>query len=392
MRILHTSDWHLGAMYRGFDRTGELFDQVRRVCRICEEQEVDVLLVAGDIFERLQRQRLHDVTKDLCGILAPFIRKGLRVVMVPGNHDYRDHFRLMKSLLELEQGCAGRVCVAQGCDIFEIDGVQFAVVPYPERELLERAGEKTSTANKTGAGERNQALSVILSDVVREVAERLDPAKPSVFVTHIQVYGVKTPSERELTYRDDICLSHESLPVNVSYIALGHIHQAQQIAHVVPCWFSGSFDRMDLGERDDEKCVLIVDVTGPGPAGVTRHPIEMTPFIEISTSSDDLEGLAAGFAERERAYVRLNVDCGAAANQLEIHRRARELFPRCVEFNLVGQRLTPAAAYTPSSPADYKRTVMEHLEKHFEGDAELPELKACAEALIQEVSDALAAN
>ncbi len=379
-------------MYRGFDRTGELFDQVRQVCRICEEQGVDVLLVAGDIFERLQRQRLHDVTKDLCGILAPYIRNGLRVVMVPGNHDYRDHFRLMKSLLELEQGCAGRVCVSQGCDIFEIDGVQFAVVPYPERELLERAGEKNSAAGKTGAGERNQALSVILSDVVREVAERLDPTRPSVFVTHVQVYGVKTPSERELTYRDDICLSRESLPLNVSYIALGHIHQAQQIAHVVPCWFSGSFDRMDLGERDDEKCVLIVDVTGPGPATVTRYPIETTPFFEISTLSDDLEDLAAGFADRERAYVRLNVECASGTNPLEVDRRARELFPRCVEFNKVGERLTPAATNTPSSPGDYKKTVMEHLEKHFAGDAELPELKARAEVLIQEVSDALATN
>jgi DNA repair exonuclease SbcCD nuclease subunit len=258
--------------------------------------------------------------------------------------------------------------------------------------LLERIGDKTSISGKTGAGERNQTLSVILADVVREVVERLDPAKPSVFVTHVQVYGVKTVSERELTYRDDICLSRESLPVNVSYIALGHIHQAQQIEHVVPCWFSGSFDRMDLGERDDEKCVLLVDVTDSGPANVTRYPIEMTPFVEVNICSDDLEDFATGFIDRERTYVRLNIECASGTNPLEIHRRARELFARCVEFNQVGEQLTAVTASAPASPKDYKKTVMEHLESKFAEDADLPELKARAELLIQEVSNALATN
>jgi Icc-related predicted phosphoesterase len=53
MRILHTSDWHLGSRLYDFDRTEELFSQVERVCQIARDNNVDVLLVVGDIFERM---------------------------------------------------------------------------------------------------------------------------------------------------------------------------------------------------------------------------------------------------------------------------------------------------------------------------------------------------
>src|SRR5262245_14459733 len=351
MRILHTSDWHLGSSLGGFDRADELFAQVERVCAIAEDRHVDVLLVAGDIFDCRQRQRLHEVTRRLARTLAPRVRAGLRVILLPGNHDYRDHFQMMRAMMELETGVPERVRIAEGYDNFEWDGVQFRILPYPDRELLER--NQPSLADKVDLDGRNFSLSNILCDLLRDVTAPLDPKKPSVLAAHLLIKGVTTPSQKELSYNEDICLGRENLPTNVSYIALGHIHQPQTIDHVVPCWYSGSLDRMDLGERKDDKRVLLVEIDGSGLATVTDIPLDATPFDDIQVAASELENYAETYADRERAYVRVTVDLAPEDDHLKYLRRVRELFPRCLDIRLTGAYGTVANAGAPENPTDY---------------------------------------
>ncbi|MBI1923822.1 exonuclease subunit SbcD, partial [Candidatus Poribacteria bacterium] len=269
MRILHTSDWHLGSRLSVYDRTDELFHQVERICQFTEQYNADVLLVAGDIFE-CRSTLLPELTKRLADVLAPSVRGGRHIILVPGNHDNREHFRMMHTLLSLEQGQSERVHIIQTRDIFTIAGVQFAVIPYPVRELLEPYRSEV-----TGATQRHVALSSAYANLVRAVVDALDPSLPAVFVAHINVAGVTTPSGHELTYDDDIRLGTADLPLasNLAYIALGHIHQSQRIPHPVPYYYSGSIDRLNMGEREDEKCVLLVDVPPHGPATVEPLPL-----------------------------------------------------------------------------------------------------------------------
>src|SRR6185369_17286232 len=108
MRILHTSDWHLGLRLSGCDRTDDLFSQVGRICQLAEENKCDVLLVAGDVFVN----RSPENTKRLADLLSPYVRRGLHIVLVRGNHDKPDHFQMMRALLAIE-GESERVHVAQ---------------------------------------------------------------------------------------------------------------------------------------------------------------------------------------------------------------------------------------------------------------------------------------
>ncbi|MDQ3919188.1 MAG: exonuclease SbcCD subunit D, partial [Acidobacteriota bacterium] len=332
MRLLHTSDWHLGSSLRGHDRTDELFRQVERVCEIAERESVDVLLVAGDVFEFRKRvDPAHEVTKRLSQVLSPHIRRGLRVVLLPGNHDDREHFQMMRELLELEHGCCERVRVVVKADIFEMAGVQFAALPYPVREVLERYGEQPS-GGAMGAAERNKRLSAILAELVRDMTGLVKSDSPSVFATHINVEGVTAESGKEIgTYDQDINLALKALPLNVSYIALGHIHQQQQIkSHPVPCFYSGSFDRMDFGERNEEKGVLLVDIPERGPARVTPLPLETTPFYDLHVNRAEFDALAETYAaDRERSFVRLTVERTAddGLDSLTIGSRAKKIFP-----------------------------------------------------------------
>src|SRR5205085_439973 len=121
---------------------------------------------------------------------------------------------------------------------------------------------------------------------------------PAVFVTHINVEGVIAISGKEIgNYDQDINLALKALPHNVSYIALGHIHQQQQIkSHPVPCFYCGSFDRMDFGEREEEKGVLLVDVPETGPATITPLPLETTPFYDLHVTSAERDRLAERYA------------------------------------------------------------------------------------------------
>jgi exonuclease SbcD len=387
MRILHTADWHLGSRLDGRDRSDELFLQIERICDLAIQHRADVLLVAGDVFER--RNNLPELTRRLATILAPHVQQGLHVILVPGNHDDRAHFRMMHALLGLEVGHSERVHVIQTRDILNIGGVQFAIIPYPTPELLE-----PYQVNATGATQRHTTLSNAYADLVRWIVDGLDPHLPAVFVGHITVAGVTTPSERELTYDDDIRLGTEDLPLasNIAYIALGHIHQPQQIPHPVPCYYSGSIDRLNMGERRDDKRVLLVDVLATGPAVVTPVPLDATPFYDLRLPAIELERVCASYSDLNRAFVRVHLECQPGDDVVRLQRRVRELCPRCLDVQVSGDGLLPTAASQPSQPKDYATTALEYLRQVYADASDLLELEQRANELLREVHDAVATN
>lgn len=393
MKIIHTSDWHLGGSWNGIDRTDELFAQVDCVCEIVREKQADVLLVAGDIFERVSRDRLHQNSKRLAEKLKVLLDNGCHVVLVPGNHDYRDHFRLMKTFLELESGKSERIHVAEGFDEFEIGGVQFIVLPYPDREVLEEIGRFTAS-DVIGKAERNKVLSDILADSVRKIDEMIDPAKPAVFVTHLQIIGVNySGTPKEASYNEDLSLASNCLPQKASYIALGHIHKCQEIEKsAVQCWYSGSFDRMDLGERKDEKFVLLVDINEKTKnANVEKVPINCNSFDDITISAEELEEYAQTYENREKTYGNLNIKHTADDDTLLLTRRAQELFPR-FRRNFIREDAEFSEISEFENPYNPKETVHQFLEAQFGEDKDLTELIKRADELILEVENAFEKN
>src|SRR5947208_13344956 len=88
MRILHTADWHLGDRLGRIDRTADLRRAVERVAAYCESEQVEVLLVAGDLFSELSRpDHLRATIEHLQQVFWPFVQKGGTIVALTGNHD-----------------------------------------------------------------------------------------------------------------------------------------------------------------------------------------------------------------------------------------------------------------------------------------------------------------
>ena len=385
MRILHTSDWHLGHKNYGCDRD-ELFQQVEYICQLTTQHQVDVLLVAGDIFVR----RSPELTKQLAKKLAPYVQQGLHVVLVPGNHDNREHFKMMHSLLALEKE-SDRVHIIQTREIITIKGVQFAIIPYPSRELLE-----PHHPDATGKTERNVVLSTAYANLVRGVADSLDPNLPAVFVAHVNVAGVTTPSEKELGYDEDIRLGRADLPLasNLAYIALGHIHQQQQIEHPIPCWYSGNIECLDMGERKDTKGVLLVDIPQHGVAKVTPLPLNTTLFYDIKTTATDLDSLHSLYPDLENAFVKIRLELQPEDDPVFLQRQVRELAERLkfklIEVNCFGQGISRSITDLPNSPQNYQATVLGYLKNNYSEQPELlTELQTRTIELINEVNNAV---
>lgn len=395
MRILHTSDWHLGrVLYGKYDRSDELFRQVEYIGELTRQHNVDVLLVAGDIFHRYS----PELTRRLAKTLSPYIQEGLHVILVPGNHDNREHFTMMRALLSLEQGESDRrVHIVQTREIIPIKGVQFAILPYPIRENLE-----PPCTDAVGKTTRNVVLSNAYARLVRSMTDALDPSRPAVFVAHINVAGVTTPSEKELGYDEDIRLGRSDLPVapNLAYIALGHIHQQQEIPHAIPCWYSGNIERLDMGERNDTKGVLIVDIPEHGIATVTT--VEQEQSLRLTTSSFydiqnfstlDLAQLPELYPDLENAFVKLHLELQPGDDPMGAKRQADELAKRwhfrLVDVSYSGQEISRTMTAVTANPHDRRETVMEYLQDRFGDRTDLQELKIRALVLMNEVNDAI---
>lgn len=396
MRILHTSDWHLGHTNDGRDRTDELFEKIEYICQLTTKHRVDVLLVAGDIFalRKSEAYKQPQLTKRLAEIFTPYVRQGLYLILVPGNHDDREHFRMMHSLLTLEQEQCDRVHIIQTRDIITIKGVQFAIIPYPSRELLE-----PYRPDATGKTERNVVLSTAYANLVRAIVGSLDPDSPAVFVAHVNVAGVTTPSEKELGYDEDIRLGRADLPIaqNLAYIALGHIHQQQKIEHPIPCWYSGNIERLDMGERNDQKGVLLVNIPQYGVADVTPLPLNATPFYDITTTASDLNNLSNLYPNLEKAFVKIRLELQPEDDPVFLQRQVRELASqlkfRLLDVYFLGQEKFRTTTNLLDTPQDYPATVLGYLQNKYSDQPELlKELEKRTIELMSEVNNAITTN
>src|SRR5437588_7247127 len=108
MKILHTADWHLGDRLGRIDRTDDLRRAVERVAAFCEEKQVDVLLVAGDIFSEMSRpDSLRESIEHLQQTFEGFLLGGGTIVAVTGNHDNENFCQTLQLVMTLAAPAAG---------------------------------------------------------------------------------------------------------------------------------------------------------------------------------------------------------------------------------------------------------------------------------------------
>src|SRR4029079_2841279 len=285
MKILHTADWHLGDRLGRIDRTEDLRAAVERVGDYCRTEAVDVLLVAGDLFSELARpDGLRETIEHWQTVFRDFLARGGTILTLTGNHDNENFCRTLTHAMTLaaptlgevgEREQPGRLFLATEPTLVRLkdprDGVDAQVVlrpcPTPTRYLRDEAAQRYSSPE-----EKNQRLMTAFREALRTIRghERFDPNTPTVLAAHVNVSGATVgPSLFRIAESDDVVIAAEDVPADFAYVALGHIHKPQALGGREHVGYSGAIERMDLGEANDDKSVVVFDL---GPNGLVGSP------------------------------------------------------------------------------------------------------------------------
>lgn len=372
MKILHTADWHLGDRLNHIDRTADLRRAVERVADYCVQRDVDVLLVAGDLFsERCRADGLRDSIEHLNRVFRPFLERGGTIVAITGNHDNETFCRTLVHAMALATpgpGAAGallpggRFYLAAEPTFLRLQdragtAVQFVLMPYPtDHRYLDE-----SSQNYTTLEEKHRALQAAFTQKLVQMQQHpaFDARLPSVLAAHVHVRGSALPTLFRITEHEDILVQASDLPGPWSYVALGHIHQPQHLKGLPHVRYSGSIERLDMGERRDVKGVTLLEVGPGGLCGPAEHlPLEATEFVDLTLADarQDLARLREEFPRGSDGLVRLQVHFRAGDDLNAVLRELRTLFPRFYQIQWVD---ASAPANPGEAPAPGQRSVRE---------------------------------
>jgi DNA repair exonuclease SbcCD nuclease subunit len=172
------------------------------------------------------------------------------------------------------------------------------------------------------------------ADELRAIREhpKYDQKAPAVLGAHVHIHGSSVgPSLFRITEEEDVVVQGSELPEQFDYVALGHIHKPQWLGatHVR---YSGSIEKMDLGEQADQKGVVLVEI---GPDGRNSEPevlpLPSTPIYEIVVlePSEDIPRLKMEHPDAKTDLVNLHIRYTAGKDQLEdVLRDLDKVFPR----------------------------------------------------------------
>jgi DNA repair protein SbcD/Mre11 len=397
VKILHTSDWHLGARIGRVDRADDAFARVTELTEVIDEEQVDLLLVAGDVFDETRTLPLGGLIRRLASLLRPRIADGMRAVFLAGNHDREPVFALLQAASDLfGPGTADQVTFVQRPALLQVpsrdgtEAVALGCVPYPNHFRFD-----LETRGWPGPDVRNRELADAvrsrITELVEEAAARC-AGLPTIMAAHLLVRGAKsTAGIYCLTEAEDIPVERGDLPM-WDYVALGHIHKPQDMGHP-NIRYSGSIERMDLGEANDTKSAVIVEVNGHGSARHHMVTLNATPFASIQASTEaDLLAQREELPDPDRTLVSLTLVIDGTESVTALVARAHELFPRLYREPEIRRTITLGAVTSVSGfdRSDVAGTVRSYIQQQLASDPDAEHVLALADELL--TSDEFAAQ
>lgn len=325
VKILHTSDWHIGRRIRGRDRGDEHRAVLDEIVMLTADQAVDLTLVAGDIFDASSPTPVAEeiAWRALLGLaeVAP-------VIVLAGNHDSAARLDAVAPLLEM-----GRITVvgaprppSEGgvVDLPDI-GVRVAVLPFVSQRGIVKAEEIMGSDPDEHAGDYQERVRRLIDTLT----SGMNPETVNLLAGHLTVFGAETGGGERQAHIFGYAIPSALFPGHLSYVALGHLHRQQKIPHAGSVWYSGSPLQLDFGEVEDRKGVLLVEASPGLPAKVTTIPLEEGK--RLLTMRGSLEQVLAHAGDAGDAHVRVEL---AEKARVGLAEAVREAIPGTVEVVL----------------------------------------------------------
>ncbi len=374
MRILHTSDWHLGKSLEGFSRLEEQEQFLEELIDLVTDKAVDLILIAGDVYDSpnpsAQAETLfYDTVKKLAN-------NGQRAVLViAGNHDNPERLMAASSLAKEHgvillgkpksqalPGKYGNYELSEAGEAYvklQIGAEQVVIItlPYPSEKRLNEIlpGQDDESSAQKAYSERVGEIFSILSNHYREDTINLA-------VSHLYVNGgLESDSERRIQLGGGLAVDAAMLPV-AQYIALGHLHRPQKVSGTAaPCYYSGSPMQYSKSEIGYSKAVYIIDVHPQQEAVVEEVYLRNYKPIEVWECDGIDAALEKCRQEQEGiSWVYLDIKTDRVLTQAEI-KEMKSLRRDIVQIRPI---FISAEASEPE-PVDFRTLNIEELFKSF---------------------------
>lgn len=350
MRILHTSDWHIGRTFHGHSTLAALAEVLDALVAQVREHTVDVVLVAGDVFDSATPSASAYTLLD--DALVALHETGATVVMTSGNHDSAArlgfHSRLLRDGIHV---LTDPLAIAEPVTVHDEHGpVHFFGIPYLEPAIVRRHWVEAEPSLRTQAQVMNHAMGLVREGMAVNAGR-------SVAVAHCFAAGVDVTAGLEREVRqgglDLVPLAGFDGP---DYVALGHIHGRQQLSDRVR--YSGAPLHYSFGEQHKQRGSWLVDLDADGLASVEWLDLPVPrPLVTLAGPLHEI--LTDENAARHAAdwVCAIYTD---AVPQHEPMRRLRERFPFCA---LVQHQPEGADATDERSYAQRLRTAVTDVER-----------------------------
>ncbi len=262
LKLLHAADIHVGEMAfsRIDEETGlnargiDFLNSFKNVADIAIKQKVNVLLVAGDFFTKVNPNSRYIL--EIIRKLKRVSNAGITTIIVSGNHETPRMSTTLNPLALL--GEIDGVNVALEPTTIEVDGYDFVCVPSPP----------------------NFDDAKTLFDPLLSIALQKSKSPNKILVSHIPLGQAVSCSEVALESFLGECVDVSQIPSKFRYVALGHMHKCQQVpCEKMPVYYSGSSERYEFNEENSEKYALLVDIGDK--VEVKQIKLETRPMVTI---------------------------------------------------------------------------------------------------------------
>ncbi len=315
MKILHTADWHIGKKLYGRQRFAEHGEFLRWLLGALVREEIDGLIVAGDIFDTSnpseQSRRLYTE------FLAEAQQHCDWIVVTGGNHDSPSVLDGSKELLaHLNVHVLGKKCENREDELIEVKNgsgevsAYVAAVPYlRDRDLRQSEAGETEQVKEKKLRDGIKAHYDELADIIE--ARRKDDSIPAIAVGHLYAAGCSAENEgdgvRDLYVGGLGHVSAETFSPVYDYVALGHIHVPQIVGKKESIRYCGSPIPMGYGEAGQQKQVVVIEFSEAKSKAMNIEILKVPCFQSLKRVKGDIAEIKVMMTElvksRSNAWV-----------------------------------------------------------------------------------------
>lgn len=302
MKILHTSDWHLGTFRSpakdGVNlRTEDTKRCLDELVRVAKEEQPDYSLISGDVFHvgHLWSDRCCEEIITAVHYIKELAAVSKQVVVMRGtpNHDGAGQFNVLSEMFADSRN----VHIVITPQVISFDDVDIAALPGFDR------GTYRARFPGISSDEENVVFTQELANIVTGLKAQCEPNKKSVLMAHYTVPGCNTESGQTmmLTQFEPIIPQEALMAAHYDLVALGHIHRPQKI---LPCdwYYSGAINAMNFNDEGQERGFWIHETNSANGVWVSEfHNTPIREFMTVNLTNEDISQINIGGIDRVAA-------------------------------------------------------------------------------------------